>query len=1175
MIDKLLNRLRGLTILQKLGLLSATAFAPCALVCAMYFSATEDKLDFTRQETLGRDYLSAIWPLIASAGLGLSGEEDPRLAHRLAAFEAASAEHANRFGVGAEALALAASLRAGAEGHANEHETLDAGLALIRTVADRSNLVLDPELASYYAMDLVVFRLPELVAAAESFRDLTASEEARQGSEFLLAVGELAPTLNAARDSLGRYRSYVADTGASPHLADAGRQMQFAIEDLEASANDLISPEQGHAAETAAVAAFRALVLSDTLWRYADEELGRLLEQRLDKQNADLALTAMILLLSMLATVSCMVFLAHSLVSPQRRLVDVMQTLVSGDLKVVVPFRLASAEIGEVARAVEVFRCAMIERQMLEEDLADERDRLELRVEERTQELAAAKGQAEVAFEAMSEALRAANAGMWRYDWETETFWASEVHRGITGHDQSALRMMHPDDVPKVLAARTVADSGKNGRDLEFRIIRPDGETRWINASWNWLTKDVLVGLNVDITARKQHELAVGAAHGRAEEARRLLNQALETVRAGIWGFEKGGEGLWCSPEFTTQFQTPMNPSHIDGDGIWTAVHPGDRLQVARWQRRALAGEDGNAVDFRIQSQDGGVRWVSSSWRWVSNERLVGLLVDISDRKAQEEETVRARLQAEYASERTEEARRTLAQALATASAGVWGYNPNSHAVWSSPEVEALFGAPIAPEELIGGIWRLFHPDDHESVRAALGQYAAVDAGFDFDARIIHGVTGAPGWVSLSWRRQADGSLLGLVMDITARKEAALELARAREAAEAANAAKSAFLATMSHEIRTPLNGILGMTTGLERTALDTKQTMMLGVIRDAGELLLSVLNDVLDVSKIEAGGMRFENAPLDVSAALQSAVSLFQETARDKGVRLDLEVAPEATGSIMGDAMRIRQIVQNLVSNAVKFTERGSVTISARTETSAGGAETLVLSVADTGIGMTPAQAARVFERFSQAEAGIARRFGGTGLGLTICRDLASLMGGDISVESTLNEGSRFTLRLPMERAKTQMTASDAADMNFGDEAVSLRLLLVDDNAMNRLVMKTLFDQMDLPTAFAEDGAQAVAMAMAQGFDAIFMDVHMPVMDGLAATRAIRNGGGRNATTPIIALSADSTPDQIARCLEAGMNAHVAKPIRPEALFAALSQALDQEAVEDEAALPPLAQAH
>jgi CheY-like chemotaxis protein/two-component sensor histidine kinase len=383
-------------------------------------------------------------------------------------------------------------------------------------------------------------------------------------------------------------------------------------------------------------------------------------------------------------------------------------------------------------------------------------------------------------------------------------------------------------------------------------------------------------------------------------------------------------------------------------------------------------------------------------------------------------------------------------------------------------------------------------------------------------------------------------------------------LVQAKEDAEAANRAKSTFLATMSHEIRTPLNGVLGMAQAMAVEALSDAQRGRLDVIRQSGETLLAILNDVLDLSKIEAGKLELEEGRFDISELVEGALAAFMAVAEHKGVDFDLRVEAKAAGIYRGDSTRVRQILYNLISNALKFTERGEVRVTV------GHAEAdLTLEVRDSGIGIAPDRIASLFQKFEQAEASTTRRFGGTGLGLAICRELAQLMGGDIEVASVVGEGATFTVRLPLPRMAEEpakpLRAAAVAGPRPDANASSLRVLAAEDNTVNQLVLKTLLQQAGLDLALVCDGAAAVAAWESDEWDLILMDVQMPEMDGPTATRTIRAREAETgrARTPIVALTANAMSHQVAEYLGAGMDGFVSKPIEVSRLFAAIEAAL------------------
>jgi signal transduction histidine kinase/ActR/RegA family two-component response regulator len=371
-------------------------------------------------------------------------------------------------------------------------------------------------------------------------------------------------------------------------------------------------------------------------------------------------------------------------------------------------------------------------------------------------------------------------------------------------------------------------------------------------------------------------------------------------------------------------------------------------------------------------------------------------------------------------------------------------------------------------------------------------------------------------------------------------------------AAESANSAKSTFLATMSHEIRTPLNGVLGMAQAMAGDELSERQRDRLSVIHRSGEALLAILNDVLDLSKIEAGKLELEQLEFELAEVARGAYSAFTALANKKGLSFALDIEA-ARGRYLGDPTRLRQILYNLISNALKFTEQGEIRVTAVRQ-----GEILALSVKDTGVGIAPESLCKLFAKFDQLDSSTTRRFGGTGLGLAICRELAQLMAGEISVTSELGLGSTFTLRIPLRFVGAEKAAASPIEAPGERPAIALRVLAAEDNAINQLVLKTLLHQMGVDPTVVENGQRALEAWEAGDWDVILMDIQMPVMDGLTATARIRERErslGR-PPTPIVALTANAMAHHVDQYTAAGMDGHVAKPIQAAELFAALSHA-------------------
>ncbi|MGA0607351.1 ATP-binding protein [Phenylobacterium sp. VNQ135] len=378
----------------------------------------------------------------------------------------------------------------------------------------------------------------------------------------------------------------------------------------------------------------------------------------------------------------------------------------------------------------------------------------------------------------------------------------------------------------------------------------------------------------------------------------------------------------------------------------------------------------------------------------------------------------------------------------------------------------------------------------------------------------------------------------------------AADVERARARAEAGDQAKAAFIANMSHEIRTPLNGVLGMAQALDGYDLGPEQRACVKVIRDSGATLLGVLNDVLDLSKIEAGKLEIAAAPFRLDELAEQVCATFSELAAAKDIGLAVRMEGVIAGLWIGDALRIRQVLSNLVSNAVKFTSEGAVTLVVEA-CSAG----VRLSVADTGIGLSEDQLPGLFDKFSQADASTTRRYGGTGLGLSICRELVVLMGGAIEVSSRPGEGSTFSVTLPLRRTAAQPNVhADPADRRASRQA--LRVLAAEDNPTNQLVLRALLGPLGADLTLTSNGREAVEAFAAAAFDIVLMDVQMPEMNGLDATRAIREIEATRgmSRTPILALTANVLAHQVETYAAAGMDGHLAKPLDAAALYAALT---------------------
>jgi PAS domain S-box-containing protein len=718
----------------------------------------------------------------------------------------------------------------------------------------------------------------------------------------------------------------------------------------------------------------------------------------------------------------------------------------------------------------------------------------------------------------------------------------------ILADARTMLDRIHPEDRARLDEAMRRSAEALSPWVMEHRIIRRDGKMRWVHGLSLPQRRDdgavVWDGFVMDATQKVLADEALRDSEGR-------LRTLLDTVRDGYiaidaddritaWNAEAERLFGWAQADVLgrelSRTIVPLRYREAHRQGLRTFVATGNGLvRDARVELSALR-RDGS--EFPVEYTLVPIR-VEHDWTFHA------FIHDISERRARE--------QANAASETRY---RLLAESVTDM---IVRAAPDGTRFYVSAAARTMLG--FEPEELLGSnLLDLVHPDDVERVRMTA---PALTGGTEslVTYRAQH-KDGHYVWVELARRVVLDpetGKPLEMICaarDVSRRKEAQAALAAAKDEAERANLAKSAFLANVSHEIRTPMHGVIGMTDLLLHTDLDAKQREYTGVIRDSADSLLTIINDILDISKLEAGRLMFEAIDFDLEKLVDETIGLMAPKAREKGLVLSHEVDERLSVPLLGDPTRIRQILLNLVGNAIKFTPRGRVTVEAACTQQRQGVAELRVEVADTGGGIPPEATARLFTKFTQADETIARRFGGTGLGLAICKQLVEAMGGEIGVSSRVGGGSRFwfTLRLPIAAeagAKPSAGTAGAAPSSAPRSARGKRVLLAEDIEINQIIAGEILKAAGYQVDAASDGLDAVAAVQRRSYDLVLMDANMPGLDGIEATRRIRKLDPPTCRVPIVALSADAVEGAREKYLAAGMDDFLSKPFDRAKLLA------------------------
>ncbi len=697
-----------------------------------------------------------------------------------------------------------------------------------------------------------------------------------------------------------------------------------------------------------------------------------------------------------------------------------------------------------------------------------------------------------------------------------------------------ASQAFHPHDRDAAIASISVLPLQPTV-EFETRVRRVDGVYAWFQARVVPLpgdgdpTQRWILSL-VDIESRKAAEVVL-------REQNRLMTMAETMAHVGHWRLDLQTDELFWSDEIYRTFGLALTHP-ISLQTAVAAYHPADRERVKGVIHTAIQTGLPYTHHSRVYRTDGSLRYIVSSGQ-VEREAhgkavaLFGVFHDITSIKEAEHE--RAQLLERF----------TLA--TQAGKIGIWEFDVATQGIVWDAITRDIYDVGADEIPTFDRFLAAIHPDDRAAVISNYETALRDGTPMKSDFRIVR-ANGELRYLSALGTVVTDAAgdpvrIVGTNVDVTEIRTLAEELraekeqlAVAKEVADEANRAKSEFLARMSHEIRTPMNGVIGLTTLMLDSELTPEQRMYMRHLDEAGKALMQIINDVLDFSKIDAGKLEVERIAFAPRAVVESALAIVTPDARARGLALSFAIASAVPDWVCGDPTRLRQVLLNLLTNALKFTERGSIDIAVGYRSRD---DALHVAVRDTGIGIEAQRRHLLFTEFSQIDVSMTRRYGGTGLGLAICKRLVEAMGGRIDVETTPGSGSTFwfTVVAPPDRAPVTVVPQRAIPG-------VRRVLVADDNAVNRMVVERLLAGDGHAVTLVCDGAQAVAAAQRDAFDLILMDMHMPVLDGIAATRAIRALAPPYRDVPIVALTANATADHMSACYAAGMNSYLTKPV-------------------------------
>jgi PAS domain S-box-containing protein len=727
------------------------------------------------------------------------------------------------------------------------------------------------------------------------------------------------------------------------------------------------------------------------------------------------------------------------------------------------------------------------------------------------------------------------------------TLWANDLLKEIFGDIEGTTCYSAYNQQPSVCpwcGVRQVFETGREKAVTEAAGMDKDGNQVWSQIVATPVYDedgDVIAAIEavMPITERKRAEMALAESE---EKYRLLIENANEVIAVAQDGFLKifNDRAMEISG---------YSREELESKPFVEIIYPEDRDLVLASYFQRLRGKDIPRVyDFRVVDKSGKIKWVQISAvfiTWMGRPASLIFLSDVTDRKGAEEAYHTLVEQSLQGLVILQEGRIVFAN---RAIGQMWGSSPQELLALSEKEVHAL----VYPDDR-AAVWRRYRD------RLKGGRLPE-----HYEFRGIR-KDGTVNWLEVYSKLidyQGEPAVQATFIDITDRKAVEEALRQAKVAAETATRTKSEFLASMSHEIRTPLNAVVGVTGLLQETPLGQEQREYVETIRSSGEAVLSIMNDILDLSKIESERMELESLPLELQSSIKASIAIVSSFAHEKGLKLSQKMDKDVPGTILGDSMHLKQILVNLLNNAVKFTDRGEVTLHISSEKLEGGRYRIHFAVNDTGMGIPPEKMSSLFQPFSQADASIARRYGGTGLGLAISKRLVELMGGKIWAESWPGRGStfHFTILSEASAAKPLPAAAEAGSAlpsragtaSGPSQGRPLSILLAEDNIMSKKIILQILKKIGYSADVASNGQEVLAALERHPYDVILMDVQMPKMDGIEAARRIRERWSNGPK--IVAITAHALQGDKERCLAAGMDDFISKPVKLEKLRAMLA---------------------